>query len=196
MGVGAGEPENLDSAGAAAEDEAAVEGNVGESDLHELELGEVGFGLAEVFLGGGRRVGGGRFVQGGFQVGDFLGHGDDFVFDARNAEALNVLTGGFGGDDLDAGGPGAGIGFVALVVVPVKVGFDDKFHGLGSEFLDLLDEGAGRGRLGVGVDNEHAVAEDDDGGVAIHFVGGLGGGRVSALRDGLAVRGGGRVAAP
>src|SRR5260370_1265711 len=50
IGVGAAEPENLDSAGAAAEDEAAVEGHGGESDLHELELGEVCFGLAEIFL--------------------------------------------------------------------------------------------------------------------------------------------------
>jgi len=72
-------------------------------------------------------------------------------------------------------------------VVPVKVGVDDKFHGLGSEFFDLLDERAGRGRLGVRVDNEHTVAEDDDGGVATHFVGGLGDGGVNAVGDGLDV---------
>jgi hypothetical protein len=74
-----------------------------------------------------------------------------------------------------------------LIVVPVKVGVDDEFHGLGSEFLDLLDEGAGGGGLGVGVDDEHAVAEDDDGGVAIYFVGGLGDGGINTVGDGLDV---------
>src|SRR4029077_12579226 len=135
-----------------------------------------------VFLSGG-----GSFFQIIFQVGDFLGHGDDFVFDARNAEALNILAGGFGGDDLDAGGPGAGIGFVALIVVPVKVGVDDELHGLGREFLDLLDERAGSGRLRVRIDEEDAVAEDDDGVVSIRFVGGLGDGGVDAVGDGLDV---------
>src|SRR5712664_342787 len=184
IGVGAAEPENLYGAGAAAEDEAAVEGHGGESDLHELELAEIGFGLAEIFLDGGLLVGGGRFFQGGFQIGDFLGHGDDFVFDAGYAEALNVLARGFGGDDLDARGPGAGIGFVALIVVPMKVRVDDVFYGLGREFLDLFDEGASGGRLGVSVDDEDAIAEDDDGGVAIHFVGGLGDSGVNAIGDG------------
>ncbi len=61
------------------------------------------------------------------------------------------------------------------------------FHGLGSEFLDLLDERAGGGRLGVGIDDKHAVAKDDDGGIAIHFVGGLGDGGVNAVGDGLDV---------
>jgi hypothetical protein len=39
----------------------------------------------------------------------------------------------------------------------------------------------------VSVDDENAIAEDDDGGVAIHFVGGLGNGGVDALGHGLDV---------
>ena len=154
--------------------------------MHEFQLGEIGFGLAKIFPDGDFLLGG-SFFQIIFQVGDFLGHGDDFVFDAGNTDALNVLTGGLGGNDLDAGGPGAGIGFVALIVVPVEMGVDDEFHGLGSEFLDLLDEGASGGRLGVGVDDKHTVAKDDDGGVAIDFVSGLSDGGVDAVGDGLDV---------
>jgi hypothetical protein len=94
---------------------------------------------------------------------------------------LNVLARGFGRDDLNAGGPGAGIRFVALIVVPVKMRVDDEFYGLGSEFLDLFDEGARRRRLGVRINDEDAVAEEDDGGIAIQLVGRLGDSRVDAL---------------
>jgi hypothetical protein len=51
----------------------------------------------------------------------------------------------------------------------------------------LFDEGAGSGRLRVSVDDKDAIAEDDDGGVTIHFVGGLGDGGVNAIGDGLDV---------
>ena len=129
----------------------------------------------------------GRFFQILSQVGDFLRHGDDFVFDARYADALNVLARRFGRDDFDASGPGTRISLIALIMVPVKVGVDDVFHGLGSEFLDLFDEGARRGRFGVGVDDEDDVVEQDDRGVAIDFVGGLGNGGVDAVGHGLDV---------
>src|SRR5258708_13821623 len=69
----------------------------------------------------------------------------------------------------------------------MKVRVDDVFYGLGREFLDLFDEGASGGRLGGSVDDEDAIAEDDDGGVAIHFEGGLGDNGVNAIRDGLDV---------
>ena len=104
-----------------------------------------------------------------------------------NADALNIGAGGLRGDDLDASGPGAGIGFVALIVVPVKMRVDYVFDGLGREFFDLFDEGAGGGRFGVRVDDEDAIAEDDDGGVAIYSVGGLGDGGVDTVGDGLYV---------
>jgi hypothetical protein len=39
----------------------------------------------------------------------------------------------------------------------------------------------------VRVDDKHAVAKDDDGGIAIHFVGGLGDGGVNAVGDGFDV---------
>jgi len=59
--------------------------------------------------------------------------------------------------------------------------------GLGVSFLICLDQGAGSRRLGVGVDDEDDVVEEDDRGVAIDFVGGLGNGGVDAVCDGLDV---------
>ena len=53
---------------------------------------------------------------------------------------------------------------------------DDELDRLGRELFDLLNEGAGSGRLGVSVDDEDDVVEEDDRGVAIDFVGGLGNG--------------------
>ena len=64
---------------------------------------------------------------------------------------------------------------------------DDKLDGLGRELFDLLNEGAGSGRLGVGVDDEDGVVEDDNRGVAIDFVGGLGNGGVDSVCDRLDV---------
>src|SRR5262249_24479406 len=127
------------------------------------------------------------FLQIVFQVGDFLGHDDDFVFDAWNTEALNVGTSGFGGDELDARGPGTGIGLVALLVIPVKVRVDDISHGLGSQLLDLCDEGTRRGGLGVGVNHKHTVVEQDNGGIAVDLVGGFGDGGVDAIGNRLDV---------
>ncbi len=97
------------------------------------------------------------------------------------------MAGGFRGDDFDAGGPRAGIGFVALIVVPVEMRVDDVFDGLGSELFDLFDEGTCGGRLGVSVNDEDAVAEDNDRGVAVHFVGVLGDGGVDTVGHGLDV---------
>ena len=82
-------------------------------------------------------------------------------------------------------------------MVPVKMGVHDEFHRLGRELLNLFDESAGSGRFGVRVDDEDGIAEDDDGGVAIHFVGGPGDGGVDTVSDGLDVEevfGGGGVA--
>jgi hypothetical protein len=67
------------------------------------------------------------------------------------------------------------------------MGVDDEFDGLGRELFDLLDEDAGGGRFGVRVDDEDAIAENDDGGVAIYFVGGLGDGSVDTVGHGLDV---------
>ena len=64
---------------------------------------------------------------------------------------------------------------------------DDKLDGLGRELFDLLNEDAGSGRLGVGVDDEDGVVEDDNRGVAIDFVGGLGNGGVDSVCDRLDV---------
>ena len=44
---------------------------------------------------------------------------------------------------------------------------DDELDGLGRELFDLLNEDAGSGRLGVGVDDEDGVVEDDNRRVAI-----------------------------
>jgi len=64
---------------------------------------------------------------------------------------------------------------------------DDELDGLGRELFDLLNEDAGSGRLGVGVDDEDGVIEDDNRGVAIDFVGGLGNGGVDSVCDRLDV---------
>src|SRR2546427_4417048 len=64
---------------------------------------------------------------------------------------------------------------------------DDELDGLGRELFDLLNEDAGSGRLGVGVDDEDGVVEDDNRGVAIDFVGGLGNGGVDSVCDRLDV---------
>src|SRR6202011_690394 len=77
--------------------------------------------------------------------------------------------------------------FVALVVVPVKMCVDNELDRLGRELFDLLDQGAGSRRLGVGVDDEDDVVEQDDRGVAIDFVGGLGNGGVDSVCDRLDV---------
>ena len=59
---------------------------------------------------------------------------------------------------------------------------DDELDRLGRQLFDLLDQGSGRGRFGVGVDDEDGVVEDDDRGVAIDFVRRLGNGRRLRLR--------------
>jgi len=64
---------------------------------------------------------------------------------------------------------------------------DNELDGLGRELFDLLDQGAGSRRLGVSVDDEDDVVEQDDRGVAIDFVGGLGNGGIDAVCDGLDV---------
>jgi hypothetical protein len=94
----------------------------------------------------------GGFGEIGFQLFDFLGHVGDFVFHARDAALLDIFASGFGGDDFDSGRPGAGIGLVALVVIPVEMRVDDVADRLVGELLDLLDERAGGRGLGVGVD--------------------------------------------
>src|ERR1700751_6083487 len=57
---------------------------------------------------------------------------------------------------------GQELGYGSLVVVPMKVCVDDEPERLGRELFDLLDEGTSSGRLGVGVDNEDDVVEQDD----------------------------------
>jgi hypothetical protein len=69
----------------------------------------------------------------------------------------------------------------------MKVCIDNKSDRLGCELLDLLDEGASSGRLRVGVDNEDAVVEQDDRGIAIDFEGWLGNRGVDTVCDGLDV---------
>jgi hypothetical protein len=127
------------------------------------------------------------FCRSAFKLFDRGGHGRDFVLHTRNTALFDACTSGLGRDDLNSSRPRAGIGFIALVVIPMKVCFDNKSDRLGCELFDLLDEGAGSGRLRVGVDNEDAVVEQDDRGVAIDFEGWLGNRGVDTFCDGLDV---------
>ena len=187
VSVGVAEPENLDGSRLAVEDQAVVEGHRRQNHLHALELGQVGFGLRQLasqlfFL---FRVRG--FFQIPFQLFDFQGHGQDFMLHARDAALFDIQAGRFRRDNFDARGPGTRIGLIALVVVPVKVSVHDVAHWLVREFLDLLDERPrGRG-FGVRVHDEHAVVEQNDRGVAVDLVRGLGDGGVDAVGDGLDV---------
>jgi len=65
----------------------------------------------------------------------FLGHGNDFIFDAGDAEALDILAGGPEEMISTPAGPRAGIGFVALIVVPVEMRLTTYLTGLGVSFL-------------------------------------------------------------
>ena len=185
--MGVAEPKDLDGSRFAIKDEAAIESESGEGELHGFEFGEVTLGLLKIALQGCLFAAVGRFGEVGFQLFDFLRHGGDFIFHARNAAVLDVFARGFGRDDFYAGGPGTGIGLIALVVIPMEVGVDHVAHGLVRQFLDLLDERTGSGGLGVRVDNKNGVAEKDDGGVAVHLVSGLGDGSPDAIGDGLDV---------
>ncbi len=53
---------------------------------------------------------------------------------------------------------------------------DDELDRLGRKLFDLLDKSAGSGRLGVSVDDEDDVVEEDDRSVAVDFVSRLGNG--------------------
>jgi len=145
--VGTAEPQYFNRAGFAVKDEAAIEGHGWQSDLHTLELGEIGLSLGNVFLGGSSLFERGGLLQVRFQLFDRGGHGRDFVLHTGNAALFDACTSGLGGDDLNSSGPRAGICFIALIVVPVKVCVDNEPDRLGRELLNLLDEGAGGGRF-------------------------------------------------
>src|SRR5881392_419624 len=55
-------------------------------------------------------------------------------------------------------------------MIPVKMCVHDVPNGFVRELLDLLDQSAGGGRLGVCVDDEHGIAEQNDGSVAVDLV--------------------------
>jgi hypothetical protein len=61
--VSAAEPEEFNGAGFAVKDEAAVEGHGRQSDLHALELGQIGLAFGNVFLDRGSLFVSGDFLQ-------------------------------------------------------------------------------------------------------------------------------------
>jgi len=109
------------------------------------------------------------------------------VLHTGNAALFDARTSGLGRDDLNPSGPRAGIGFIALLVVPMKVCVNNKSDRLGRKLFDLLDEGTSSGRLRMGVDNEDDVVEQDDCGVAIDLEGWLGNRGVDTVCHGLDV---------
>ena len=72
-------------------------------------------------------------------------------------------------------------------MIPVKMCVHDVPNGFVRELLDLLDQSAGGGRLGVCVDDEHGIVEQNDGSVAVDLVRRLRDSGVYAIRDGLDV---------
>ena len=60
---------------------------------------------------------------------------------------------------------------------------DDELDRLGRHLFDLLDKGTGGRRLGVRVNDQDAVVEDDNRGIAIDLVGGLGNCSVDSVCD-------------
>jgi hypothetical protein len=102
----------------------------GERRFEGLEFLQVGFGLLEVRFQTGFLLGIGGPPDLVLELLNLLGEGRQLPFDERDAADPSiglgqVLPGALGGDDLQVRG-GPRIDFVALPVVPVKMGVDDR----------------------------------------------------------------------